>query len=51
MNIIKSLGLRLGNRKPLDRNDLKPCLFNLGENGPAIALPNGVRFDNAECAL
>jgi hypothetical protein len=51
VNVVEALGLSLGDRKPLDRNNLKPCLFNLGEDGCRVALTNGVRLDDAECAL
>src|ERR1700735_1591894 len=51
VNMVKTLSLRLRNRKPLDGNDLKPRLFNLGENSTRVAFTNGVRLDNAECAL
>src|ERR1700733_4345342 len=51
MNVVKALGLSLGDGNLLNGNDLESRLFNLGKNCACMALADGVRLDDAECAL
>jgi hypothetical protein len=51
VNVIETLGLRLGDRQPLDGDNPETRLFDLGENGGGMALANRIGLDDTECAL
>jgi hypothetical protein len=51
MNVVKALGLLLGDGELLDGDDLESCLLNLGEDGACMTFTDCVRLNDAERAL
>ena len=51
VDVIETLGLRLGEKELLDADDLEAGLVEFGEDGSGVAFADGVRLDDAEGAL